>query len=994
MKKIYSIVLMAAALLLGTNAWAAGEEAQIGSTKYATLEKAWRAAQDGNTIELLTDVDLDSTLWLGTATMEADSKSLTLDLKGFTITGKAGVEKMFFITHGELSVVGPGTISQDGAKSAESKYEIFRVTGSTYKTVNPKTASSGYYSHLTIGEGVVLNARANAITIDRLNGWPSTDAKNFSVPTYGVNKPATLYNTNIFVNGAAYGTRVDIYGTVNGNKYGIKANGDLGSPISKAGRTPDGYKSSPTDESGYYEVLASDVDYTPYIYIHKVGNDGAKITSAATNDKDTKPVAVYSGGYARWLIEGVCIGGTGVYVKSGEAIINDAKVESNYTGTYIAPVGTSAGVKSVGSAIVIESAGNYAGDIDVTISGNTEVKATNGYAIDEKVTSASTTKVEAITIEGGTFDGGDVRTDTTTQKTPVEGTIRITQTTAGNETTQITITGGTVEGNAGSVEIGDQNLTEFLNTGSEETHITVINEGTPDEKTVISKGEEPAGEPNIEEHEATAEIRWTGGATAYTLANDLTLKELTINEAYAQTLIVPAGKKLTVDRAILGANAQIIVEAGATMIVNGAQGIYAQKVDNLVLKTQEGNPAYLLFGPNVAADSHPMATVEFISKGYAVSSSNYGSQRFGIPTISALTSITAKNPSTQAPVETSLSAWINKKWTNIGYIHSSKTALDYSKMANPFEYYQMIHNTPNMGTIVTMQGSLVGNENPSLTLLGNGNYSMFANSFTGTMNAEQVIDMIPATAQQAYYLYDINENQATWEAVTLDFMENIAPMQPFIIYNDKESAVGTINYDEAVYQPAMSGASSAPARRNAASNITKAQIIVKGEDCIDRVGVVEGEQFSAAFDNGHEAVKYMNEGINMYISADKKMGVIATDNLNNTYVGLQTVNGGNYTIEFAKVQGEELTLVDHETGARVAMVAGNTYEFTAAANSVNDYRFEIVASAKLPTAIENAEAVKSVKGIYTITGQYVGEMNVWNTLPAGVYVVNGEKRVK
>ena len=36
----------------------------------------------------------------------------------------------------------------------------------------------------------------------------------------------------------------------------------------------------------------------------------------------------------------------------------------------------------------------------------------------------------------------------------------------------------------------------------------------------------------------------------------------------------------------------------------------------------------------------------------------------------------------------------------------------------------------------------------------------------------------------------------------------------------------------------------------------------------------------------------------------------------------------------------------------------------------------------------------SAKGIYTITGQYVGEMNVWNTLPAGIYVVNGEKLVK
>ena len=136
----------------------------------------------------------------------------------------------------------------------------------------------------------------------------------------------------------------------------------------------------------------------------------------------------------------------------------------------------------------------------------------------------------------------------------------------------------------------------------------------------------------------------------------------------------------------------------------------------------------------------------------------------------------------------------------------------------------------------------------------------------------------------------------------------------------------------------------------------------------------------------------MNDGINMYVSADEKMAHFATNDLNNTFVGLQTINGGNYTIEFANVQGEELTLIDHETGARVAMVEGATYEFTA--NGTNDYRFEIVEPAKLPTAIENAEAVKSAKGIYTITGQYVGEMNVWNTLPAGIYVVNGEKLVK
>jgi hypothetical protein len=994
MKKIYSIVLMAAALLVGTNAWAANV-AKIGSQEYETFEKAWRAAQDGDVIELLAnDVTVDSTLWLGTANMEDEGKSLTLDLGGYNLIGNtAKASRMFYITHGSL-LVQNGTITQNGDPSSDSQFEIFRLTGSTYKTVNPKTAASGYYTSLTIAADVTLNARANAIVLDRVSGWPSNVVKKttvgtVAVPTAGVTKPATFaYNTNIYSSsrGSVYGVRLDVYGKLNGVKYAIKANGNIGSPISSDHVKPTGsYKSSPSDQSGYYEVLAADADYTPYIYLH----NGSKIFTAAeaTGSSTKQPVAAYSGGYCRWLIEGHCKGGTGVYIKSGEVDINNAIVESNYTGTFMPatnPKGS--GVTGCGSAIVIESNASYAGDIDVAISGNTQVTATNGYAIEENVTNAKSSEVEAIEILGGTFNGGNVAAAGEPAK---EGTIKISETTADNAASEIIITGGNISGTVDGVEIGNQNLAQFLNSQTAETHYEITGEGE-NVQIVISQGDAPAGEANIEGHAATAEIRWTGGATPYTLANDVTLKELVINEAYAQTLTVPAGKVLTVDRVVLGSSAQIIVEAGAKMFVLGAQGINAQKAENLVLKTQEGNPAYLLFGPNVQSNSHPSATVEFISKGFGTSASNYFYQRFGIPTISALTSITAKNPDTQAPVETSFAAWINKSWTTIGYIHSSKAALDYSKMANPFEYYQMLHNTPNMGTVVTMKGALVGNENPNLTLLGDGNYSMFANSYTGTMNAEQVIDMIPVTAQKAFYLYDITANQATWKSVTLDFAENIAPMQPFIIYNDKESAVGQLDYNSAVYVPATTSA--APARK--ASNITKAQIIVKGEDCIDRVGVVEGEEFSADFDNGHEAVKYMNEGINMYVSADQKMAVAATNDLNNTYIGFQTVNGGNYTIEFANVNGQELMLIDHETDARIAMVEGNVYEFTAAANTTNDYRFEVVRMDKVATAIGNVDAAKSAKGIYTITGQYVGEMNVWNALPAGVYVVNGEKRVK
>ena len=313
-------------------------------------------------------------------------------------------------------------------------------------------------------------------------------------------------------------------------------------------------------------------------------------------------------------------------------------------------------------------------------------------------------------------------------------------------------------------------------------------------------------------------------------------------------------------------------------------------------------------------------------------------------------------------------------------------------MANPFVYYQMLHNTPNMGTLVTMKGELVGNESPALNVLGN-DWSMFANSYMGVINAEQLIELLPDDIDNCFYLYDVTANQASWNACSRLEMTDIQPMQPFLIRNTQAAANVVLNYAAAVYNPAMGIPSNAP-RRRVASDITKAKMIVKGENGIDRVIVAENDQFSAEFDNGYDAVKYMNDGINMYVSADEKMAIFATDNLDNTYVGFQTVNGGTYTIEFANVQGAELTLIDLETGARVAMVEGNTYEFTAAANSVNDYRFEIVESAKLPTAIDNTEAVKSIKGIYTITGQYLGEMNVWNTLPAGVYVVNGEKRVK
>ena len=77
------------------------------------------------------------------------------------------------------------------------------------------------------------------------------------------------------------------------------------------------------------------------------------------------------------------------------------------------------------------------------------------------------------------------------------------------------------------------------------------------------------------------------------------------------------------------------------------------------------------------------------------------------------------------------------------------------------------------------------------------------------------------------------------------------------------------------------------------------------------------------------------------------------------------------------------------------MEEGTTYQFNVEDNYASDYRFKVVGRQEMPTAIEAVEnSTVNNGGIYTITGQYLGDMNIWNTLPEGLYIVNGEKKIK
>ena len=77
MKKTLAIMLVLIMVLAMAPAFAEGDVAQIGETKYETLDEAITAAKDGETIELLADCVTSSGITV-------ENKSLTIKSTGET----------------------------------------------------------------------------------------------------------------------------------------------------------------------------------------------------------------------------------------------------------------------------------------------------------------------------------------------------------------------------------------------------------------------------------------------------------------------------------------------------------------------------------------------------------------------------------------------------------------------------------------------------------------------------------------------------------------------------------------------------------------------------------------------------------------------------------------------------------------------------------------------------------------------------------------------
>ena len=505
MRKLYSLVLIAAGLLIGTNSWAATLTVGTNGT-YDNLAAAVAQANNGDVIQVVSPVATD-------ANQVFINKNLTLDLQSFTYTYSGNQKIAIAIVGGSLTIKGTGTL-----KAENIAEDFIRIYGTYKKEATP-------FSKLVIENGVTLSSNKNAISIDVM--------RKDQAPLFGKTNADIDYACDFFKNkgtgyGVANGVNIEIAGKINAKKYGIKCNGTVRDGKEyvnqsfafyyEAGKLP-----------GSYTVAANDNQYSPYIHITST----ARLVT--TDKSSSKAVAVYASGYARWLIEGYCEGSTGVYVKSGDVDINNAVVTSNYEGTYdpIDGVSNASGVTGAGSALAVESNANYSGNIDVTISGNSELTSENGYAVEEKVSGITAdngvTKVEAITIEGGTFSGSS------------QGTITISEKTVNNQEHTVTIKGGTVEGSA---NIGGENLATFLSGGSD-AHITIVKDGTKD-VAIIAPGTAPTTIDGVKLNSfglgtfsATETVTIPDGWTAWTANGEVTEGKLKLVKVVGQ--YIPAG---------------------------------------------------------------------------------------------------------------------------------------------------------------------------------------------------------------------------------------------------------------------------------------------------------------------------------------------------------------------------------------------------------------------------------------------------------------------
>ena len=1051
MRKIYSLVLMAAALLVGTNAWAQANVAHVEnftkqtSGDYTTLKAAFDALDAGDSakITLLASTEVGEVILMdGGNNNQAPGKIINLDLgnQNFSITGTNSNRCIFVLAKGKLDITGKGLITfQTQAEPDANYYTTNTAFNSNVKpwmernqgvcvavmgSVDPKQTN---WSHLIIGENVTLTAAYAAVQLQAINNkvndlygyWEiKNTTQNYYNYYYSAWKDASDLNVDQNF------TLSDIWTLCNDGETIIKnANNKYCKQRPSNATLGFGYGIN-IDIYGhlvgklYGLQIKGTITANPDLPRNNANakfprinvRPGSSIAADSENNNDfprennkntainterKQPTAIYASGYAIWDIQGTVTGANGVYVKMGQIVVQgDANISSNATDATAAHH-TSSGVSGVGNAITLQSDWSD-GTMGITIKaddngGTPEISssANGGAAIVETATIPEdpNSQVQNITIEAGDFSGD------------VNGCVVISDNFDGD----ISVSGGTY---TGSIET----LIDAMDEGEAETIIQTvvsqegetatvvigtINTAAGDQVVVVPENEDVAFE-GVNEH-SVVKLKANSSNISKTLSNDVTMKYLSLTGtgSYTTTVTIPDGKTMTVDQIVMDANGRIIVQAGGKLVVTGTNGIFADDVNNLVLEAVEGNQSIFLFNPAVTTNRHPAATVNLVSKAYRKSDGTQVWQRFGVPAYDHITRADINYPNASA-----IMYWDNaiSGWKNVTPGMEMK----------PFVGFEVTTQQPTSGDIYSMACNLVGNNNVTIPFLAGWNY--FANSYTAEMDVEDLLtDLLTTNAariQGGIYVYDAENNW--WHDISLiDCQEHaprqskLDPMQAFLANLLPGEAIdASVNYESVVWNhkdeaKVVLTPSSAPARMS--GNMTKVIINITSLESgrEDRVTLRESADFTAELDNGYELEKLIN-GASFNVYAPSEIGnmvQLATNEIDGQFITIDSKEETSFKMSFSGVNGRDLAIKDMLTGTIMNITEGAEYFFSTGANETWN-RFQIVGRQEMPTAVETIENTAASKAVYTVMGQYVGETTDWNNLPAGVYVVDGVKMVK
>lgn len=472
-----------------------------------------------------------------------------------------------------------------------------------------------------------------------------------------------------------------------------------------------------------------------------------------------------------------------------------------------------------------------------------------------------------------------------------------------------------------------------------------------------------------------------------------------VTEAKAEQIFLGDGAKLTVETGTTltvgegGINVanggQIVVEPGAIVTV-GATGLVTTEEDAVVVESSEQQQGVLLLNPDVTENTQPKATVKLVTKAKQIAANDYIYERFAIPTIDGNATVYKVEDAASVvlyPGETELKHGLYE-WDGSDWAFMSSF-----KQMEPFKGYQLTNNSANANVVYTFEGNLVGNHNEDYSFASAG-FGFFGNSYTGAIDIKKFMDSFGDKMQKTIWIYDYYTDgfktitPESYGTVKYGTRRNshgtiteIRSMQAFLM-NRSEAGSTTINYESAIWGNPKYGLVStpdpAPAKRVAA-NEDKVTIYVATDTQEDEVTFIRSNEYSSAFDNGADASKWMNNGMNLYVvNGDENMAIVASDEIVDMTIAFRSGNESEYTLGFDNLRGETFELRDVLTGATIQMTEGATYTFSQEANTTIPARFQIIGARKVATGVENATEGATVQQKVIVNGVlYILRDNKW-----------------